>query len=73
LVHALAVALRGDSAVAIATAELPHLVVQGPHRLVAKFNPFLPFLPLSPALYADELPLLVCKACPVSVSVRPER
>jgi hypothetical protein len=68
--HALAVVLRGIAAVAIAIAELFQFVVQVPHHFLARFNPFYPFVA---PLFLPFALLLVCEACPVSVSVRPAR
>ncbi|MFA5810261.1 MAG: hypothetical protein WC935_08015 [Thermoleophilia bacterium] len=50
----------------IAIAALLQRVVQIPHLVLARFNSFCSLL-LPFAI------LLVCEACPVSVSVRPER
>ena len=77
--HALAVPLRGVAAVAIAIAELLQRVIQIPHFVLARFNSFSPFaapifLPFSfCSLLLPFALLLVCEACPVSVSVRPAR
>jgi hypothetical protein len=68
--HTRAIVLRGIAAVTIPIAKLLQFVVQVPHTFLARFNPFSPFA--APFLLPFTL-LLVCEACPVSVSVRPER
>ena len=65
-----AVALCGVAAVAIAAAKLLQLVVQIPH---AFFRLRFSLSPFAAPLLLPFLLLLVCPACPVSVSVRPGR